>query len=796
MSISTAQPVATQVVPGIASLAVLPEVQAALDNQKVATSIDVGAAYLGYYVPGRSYPSGAIVALAGTLFCNRSGAPTSTAPPSGLAWGPVDNKNPVLPANTVLTPAAASGSGTLASPYIVTSGTLPSGSTGLLVTQVSVSGLTPGAYVELADVNAATNGSRYTFTNRLVNGQGVLTFNVVYNDTPASPVATVYTLLLKIGLGSSYVQYVGTVVAGLVDVQQPTIVSPANSSTGINAAGPLSATSFAMTSSADTHLNSDWVIALDLGFTAIMFSSLADAVNKTGITVTPNLSANTIYYAKVRYRSAGGLVSAYSPTISFTTANPAAVVNVPVIATPANGATSVAVTGGSGGSLSVTASAFTLASGVDTHANTDWQIATDAAFSNIVVQSLVDSTNKTTWTPTGLSLSTTYYLRARYRGVGGSLSNWGSASSFTTAAPVGMSWQLVAQTSPVRAGSVCYNQTMDKFFNLCTSTQFSSPSLAVISSSPDGVSWSTPTTLAFNITNIVSIVSLGSKIYIASQTGIQSSSDGITWAVDYAYGADTPTNYLLATAGNRLFLSLTNGATHYVLNSTGNGTWTKTAASTATSDSSINGITSVGYDGTTWMFGLLGSGGSFPNSYFLRTADCVTYTMHDMGVNAETIAYGNGIWVSSPGYLNTAWTTYVNGGYAGAAPVYLDLLGGTFSETSGVVHYSTTGLVNSWKQVNIPIPGVRTIIPFTFKGTNWATTYAAGIFVIPNLVPGGIFTSLDSVTWTYRASSVNYNFAHLSGAERYHRSIDIASSSSRIVASGWNDGVVGGWLVS
>lgn len=83
-------------------------------------------------------------------------------------------------------------------------------------------------------------------------------------------------------------------------------------------------------------------------------------------------------------------------------------------------------TGGEGSTvkLVLTTSAFAMQGVNDTHLNTDWQIASDAAFTNIVAQSMADSANKLTYTGTGLALSSTYYARARHRSTNNGTSDW------------------------------------------------------------------------------------------------------------------------------------------------------------------------------------------------------------------------------------------------------------------------------------------------------------------------------------------------------------------------------------
>lgn len=50
-----------------------------------------------------------------------------------------------------------------------------------------------------------------------------------------------------------------------------------------------------------------------------------------------------------------------------------------------------------------------------THASTDWEVATDAAFSSIVAQSMNDTVNKTTWS--AVLSNGSYYVRARFNAV-------------------------------------------------------------------------------------------------------------------------------------------------------------------------------------------------------------------------------------------------------------------------------------------------------------------------------------------------------------------------------------------
>lgn len=80
----------------------------------------------------------------------------------------------------------------------------------------------------------------------------------------------------------------------------------------------------------------------------------------------------------------------------------------------------------------MTGSVFQMVVGSLTHLSTDWQVSTNNTFTNIVVSSIGDTTNKTNWDAIGLSLSTTYYTRCRYTAANGVSSDWSDIVTFST----------------------------------------------------------------------------------------------------------------------------------------------------------------------------------------------------------------------------------------------------------------------------------------------------------------------------------------------------------------------------
>ena len=80
----------------------------------------------------------------------------------------------------------------------------------------------------------------------------------------------------------------------------------------------------------------------------------------------------------------------------------------------------------------ITSSAFTMPMGTDTHVSSDWQISTSPVFATVVMESLANTVQLTSWNVTGLVYGTTYYVRVRHRSSMNGASDWSAISSFTT----------------------------------------------------------------------------------------------------------------------------------------------------------------------------------------------------------------------------------------------------------------------------------------------------------------------------------------------------------------------------
>ncbi|KDB52030.1 hypothetical protein X805_24000 [Sphaerotilus natans subsp. natans DSM 6575] len=211
-------------------------------------------------------------------------------------------------------------------------------------------------------------------------------------------------------------------------VNAPTISTPAAGATAQSVQPTISILGFTVSGGTDSHASSTWQIASDSAFTTIVAESQLDATNLLSWKPASVLSYAKTYYARAKVRGTAYGDSAWSAVVSFTTAAQP-VVSPPAITAPTSGS--------AGNSIqpTITAGAFSVAGGTDSHASSTWQIASDAAFTTIVAESQLDATNKVSWKPSAaLSYATNYFARVKYRGTTYGDSAWSAVVSFTTAA--------------------------------------------------------------------------------------------------------------------------------------------------------------------------------------------------------------------------------------------------------------------------------------------------------------------------------------------------------------------------
>ena len=227
----------------------------------------------------------------------------------------------------------------------------------------------------------------------------------------------------------------------------PSLTAPAAGATGQSIKPTLTSSAFSTTVSGDTHEASSWQIASDNAFNNVVSSVTASTASKLSWVSANNLSPNVQYYARVRHHGSASGVSPWSAGISFTTSN----ANTPSITSPANGATV------NTNSPTLTSSAFA-SSTSETHQSSQWQVATDSGFGNIVINS-GEVGNLTSYPTSGLGYNTQYYARVRHRGSLTGWTDWSAARSFNTAVAPGHAIFTTPGTSywvvPPGVTSVC-----------------------------------------------------------------------------------------------------------------------------------------------------------------------------------------------------------------------------------------------------------------------------------------------------------------------------------------------------
>jgi len=215
--------------------------------------------------------------------------------------------------------------------------------------------------------------------------------------------------------------------------QQPSNISPADEDTGVSLTPTLVSSEFGDPDEGDTHAASQWQVTTTAGDYSSPVFEKTDTLNLTQITIpAETLSYDTTYYWRVRYEDNHDNWAGYSLETSFTTQSvPNQIPNQPSNLSPADGATDVRLT------FTLQSSAFSDPDG-DSHTASQWQIATDNQFTNMVYNPGVDTSNLITIDITSPNNNATYYWRVRHQDNRGDWSAWSAETSFTTEGSSGL----------------------------------------------------------------------------------------------------------------------------------------------------------------------------------------------------------------------------------------------------------------------------------------------------------------------------------------------------------------------
>lgn len=190
----------------------------------------------------------------------------------------------------------------------------------------------------------------------------------------------------------------------LTYIEKPTIASPMNNAINQDTSFTITANDYVGHPGSLQHVSSDWEVYDDVALTNAVIAVYGDTVNKTTY-LASGLEHGKIYYLRVRFHAAG-VDSEWSNTVKITTSN---YIAQPTITYPGVGESVYETT------VTLQSDAFMALPATQTHTSSDWQLATDAAFTNIVQSVNADTANKTSWTVSGLTYGESYFARVRYR---------------------------------------------------------------------------------------------------------------------------------------------------------------------------------------------------------------------------------------------------------------------------------------------------------------------------------------------------------------------------------------------
>ncbi len=217
----------------------------------------------------------------------------------------------------------------------------------------------------------------------------------------------------------------------LAVINTPAITTPANNATGVQINPTLFSTPYSVTDFAGVHVSTDWQVATDAAFTNIVFSSISDQVNKESIQVNSGLNYAGMYYARCRHKadiaaSNGTSYSEWSPAVGFTIMADNRYVRTPIATLVNDIYNNLSTT-----NIGIRGDAFTAVNYSDSHQQTQWQIASDSGFTNIVHDSGWGNNLVAYDAAVSLLEGTNYFTRVRYKGLI-KVSDWSDSKNFAT----------------------------------------------------------------------------------------------------------------------------------------------------------------------------------------------------------------------------------------------------------------------------------------------------------------------------------------------------------------------------
>jgi hypothetical protein len=480
------------------------------------------------------------------------------------------------------------------------------------------------------------------------------------------------------------------------------------------------------------------------------FGSAAQTVNP-GDTIqlqgTTGGTAATAYGMTVNLGGATGTPATDTWTVT-TAGGAGATVAQPTIATPLNNSTGVGTAAG----ITITASPYLNSGGAGTHASSDWELASDAAFTTIVASVTGSTTDLESWTLTRPTVTpnTTYYVRVRYTSNATVVTSaWSPGSKFTTGnmAATGTTWTTIT-TSQGALAAVAGNDLGQFVFG----KSYGLGGNGELYTTNDFTSFTTTYTNSTGTFPQIYRLHYNGTTYSAGMwfnggnTPVSAtfSTDGVNWV-------NNPTTIpvTLSWVGPLYDVDYYNGQWSYAIQTNilgctpDNGsTWADLYFTNAPVVGRLSNFYCMAHSPTAFV-GFGKESGNFPQ--IVRTPDYVSWTNTAVTGSATSwipnlVLYGNGIFLCIMMNQAAANATYV------------------MRSTDDGVTWSNPAIIPGW------------------AGYNFAGAYGNGLFVVTG-GNGSIITSTDGVNWVSRpVAPSNRNL------------IDITYSAGKFVATDGSTG--------
>ncbi len=219
---------------------------------------------------------------------------------------------PVLAVNTDATPDFVGGTGTAADPFVCDPVTVASNTSAYVTNVVQITGLAPFQYVPIIDQNAIANGGRFEFTNNYANASGVLQFEIVFVDLPASTPTNTYQADIRVGYGTIYIQ-------ADINIVDPLTVAPGTISGNSNVGSLLTFTPGAVSGGIPPYQAATYQWKANgtniSGATSTTYTTVSGDLGKT-ITVTQTVKDSQLPVAATASSTSGGIVIGPPVTIT------------------------------------------------------------------------------------------------------------------------------------------------------------------------------------------------------------------------------------------------------------------------------------------------------------------------------------------------------------------------------------------------------------------------------------------------------------------------------------------------